>query len=639
VAAGTASGRAGVRAKAHVASFALLVVVALVGVVGSTPGSAVGAVPRQTTPWPGGTWQPDAPSYGMTVESHVAVQMSDGATLYADIGFPTDQSTGAKATGKFPVLLTQNPYLSTETTNRGPNEFFVSRGYIHAVVQIRGTQDTTGPGGKSVANDTFSPRETQDGVELVDWAAKLSGSDGKVGLYGCSQLGVVQLFTAAAVKPNSPLKAIVPACAYYAYDGQFAGGMPSQLVNLIKVSSTLAASLYGPKNNDASVAVTQALYDDIVASGPRAYNGKFWQQRSSLIAMPKIAKNNIPTLLWSGWKATDGPGSLYEYAALQNTFAGRPPFGAMSPKQKTTGRFQVIIGPWSHGQGLDDAIQLEWYDTWLKGVDTGIADTSTPMHLGQTTGDRWINAAAAPLTQTYTPMRLGASDALSTSVPSSPGTGQITWGPAETAGTSLSFTSEPATAEQDLIGPIAATIYAKSSTRQLQLTATLFDVAPDGTATELSNGTVVGSLRAVDKKASWYDSKGLMVHPVQPFKADQFAKANTSNRYDIAMTPTFAAIAPGHQLRLTLGTQPPAEKCALSLQTALGLPTPCLPTDAQKADLTDAVFTIEWGTSTPSSVNLPLVDPSTLTTAQSATTATSKNRVVPLDWGSTTKTK
>src|SRR5262249_48360357 len=157
---------------------------------------------------------------------------------------------------------------------------------------------------------------------------------------------------------------------------------------------------------------------------------------------------------------------------------------------------------------------------------------------------------------------------------------------------SVSFENEPATKEQDLIGPIAATVFAKSSTKQLQMTATLFDVAPDGTATEVSNGTVVGSLRAIDQKVSWYDSKKLMVHPIQPFSADQFAKADTSNRYDVTMTPTFVNIAPGHKLRLTLGTQPPTEKCALSLQTALGLPTPCLPTDAQKADLTGSVFTI-----------------------------------------------
>ena len=48
----------------------------------------------------------------------------------------------------------------------------------------------------------------------------------------------------------------------------------------------------------------------------------------------------------------------------------------MNPKQNTTGRYQIVIGPWKHGQGLDDSIQLEWYDTWLKGKDTGIADTA-----------------------------------------------------------------------------------------------------------------------------------------------------------------------------------------------------------------------------------------------------------------------
>ena len=37
----------------------------------------------------------------------------------------------------------------------------------------------------------FGQRQGQDGAELVNWAAhSLSGSDGRVGLDGCSYLGV-----------------------------------------------------------------------------------------------------------------------------------------------------------------------------------------------------------------------------------------------------------------------------------------------------------------------------------------------------------------------------------------------------------------------------------------------------------------
>ena len=108
----------------------------------------------------------------------------------------------------------------------------MTRGYIHAVVQVRGTGDTSGPEGEPIANDIFAPRQAKDGVALVDWAAKLPTSDGKVGLQGCSQLGINQIFTAAAVGPSSPLEVILPACASNGYEGYFSGGMPSQILGL-----------------------------------------------------------------------------------------------------------------------------------------------------------------------------------------------------------------------------------------------------------------------------------------------------------------------------------------------------------------------------------------------------------------------
>ena len=37
--------------------------------------------------------------------------------------------------------------------------------------------------------------------------------------------------------------------------------------------------------------------------------------------------------------------------------------------------------PGGHGQFIDKTLQLEWYDTWLKGVNTGMDKTDTGMHL------------------------------------------------------------------------------------------------------------------------------------------------------------------------------------------------------------------------------------------------------------------
>jgi predicted acyl esterase len=578
------------------------------------------------TPWPGGRWQPEAPSYGMAVEENVPVVMDDGANLVANIGYPAD-ATGGRATGTFPVLLTQAPYVSSQK----PQSFFVNRGYINAVVQIRGTGDTSGPNGEPIANDMFGKRQARDGAALVDWAAKLPKSNGNVGLYGCSQLGISQIFTAAALGPNSPLKAIAPACASNGYDTYFSGGMPSQIVGLFgKVSS---ASLSGPKNAEVNDAYNKGRHDEILAGGPMAYDGAYWQVRTTANALPKIVENKIPALLWSGWNPTDGPGSLYEYAVFQNAWAGRPPFGSMSPNQRTTGRYQVVIGPWNHGQGLDDSIMLEWYDTWLKGKDTGMADTRTPMHLFELESNRWVNAAKYPITDDYTALHLNGNGALSTTEALDAGSAQLEWGAPSSPNTTLTFDAPPLDTAKVVAGPVGATIYAKSSTRNVNLIASLNDVAPDGQVTQLVTGSIVGSLRAVDKQTSWLDKNGLMVRPDHPFKKDDYAKPGSLQRYEIALTPTLSSVAAGHYLQVVLSTQPPANKCE-SLISALTIALPCLPTAPQRESLDGGVYEIVWGKSSPSSVNVPLVDPRSLPQATSGMTDTSKGQVEPLDWSS-----
>ena len=75
--------------------------------------------------------------------------MDDGVKLVANIGYPSDLATGERASGPFPVLLTQAPYVASQQ----PSPFFVTRGYIHAVVQVRGTGDTSGPDGEPIVNE------------------------------------------------------------------------------------------------------------------------------------------------------------------------------------------------------------------------------------------------------------------------------------------------------------------------------------------------------------------------------------------------------------------------------------------------------------------------------------------------------
>ena len=104
------------------------------GLLPMTELSIAGASVRAAdTPSPGGSWQPDPVRYGMTIVRNVPLKMDDGVTLLANVGYPSDVSTGNKASGSFPVLLTQDPYSGAAQL---PNSYYVTRGYINAVVEV-----------------------------------------------------------------------------------------------------------------------------------------------------------------------------------------------------------------------------------------------------------------------------------------------------------------------------------------------------------------------------------------------------------------------------------------------------------------------------------------------------------------------
>jgi predicted acyl esterase len=576
----------------------------------------------------------------------VPIVMDDGVTLYADIGYPTDLATGQRAAGTFPVLLSQNPYVFTPP----PDSYFVSRGYIYAQVDIRGTLRSEAPGGGPLTNDLFSERQAQDGVELVAWAAELEGSNGVVGLTGCSQLGINQLFTAAALAPDSPVKAILPACSGHSYLIYFAGGIPSQTIPLFGAGLPIS----GTKHLAENTAAGRALVAEVLAGGERAYNLAHWQERDASRVAGDIVRNGIPALLWSGWNANESNEGIKLYSIFQNAWLGRPDLGTMLPFQPTTGRYQIIVGPGAHGQGLDKGIMLEWYDTWLKGQETGLDESRSPMHLYELETDRWVNTKTYPIVTNYTPYYLGANGALSKQRPTSSARDSVTWGQPAVAGSTLTYTTPPFSQGATLAGPMSASIWASSSNTNMELIASLYDVRPDGSETEITTGTLLGSMRALvgthfgaeplnrlqqliaqllGLNPSWYDLDGDLVLPRHRFAADDYLTPGKLERMDIELFSMLWSVQPGHSLRLVLSTQAPPAVCGSAL-SALAKPRPCVLTAPQQATLPGGVYQIARGFVHASALNLPLLPFRSLREVASGVTPTSPNQTQPLDWGS-----
>ena len=136
----------------------------------------------------------------VTLTRDMRVAMRDGCELAADVYRP------AGAGRALPVMLLRLPYdrrVSTETNYALPT-WYARQGFIVVI------QDTRG---RYASGGEFVPfvHEAADGYDTVEWAARLEGSNGKVGMYGASYSGYLQLLTAAAQPPS--LGAICPAIA------------------------------------------------------------------------------------------------------------------------------------------------------------------------------------------------------------------------------------------------------------------------------------------------------------------------------------------------------------------------------------------------------------------------------------------
>jgi len=572
---------------------------------GVTDGSAdppeedSGLPPGPPTTYPGRRWSVPAATHGTVIESNVRITMSDGVVLVGDVSYPADLGTTRRASGKFPVILTQNPYGAVFGAASG--ELFVTHGYIFASVDVRGTNRSGG------TQDLFGPEHVKDGAALVTWAANLQGSDGKVGLHGCSQLGINQLETVTALPPNSPVKAMIPACASgdFYRDTAFDNGIPT----------TVAAFL---------------VADHMPTGGDKVFYREYWKGRDRLARAPAIAKANIPMLLWSGWHEPGAIGSLELYTALQNLDAGRPQTAKLLPGDPVTGKYQVIMGDWQHAGGLDNGIQLQWYDTWIKGTKTGLPkDTKTPLHLAELGGPkRWVNATPYPIVETYTPFYLSGNKKLSRSAGAA-GEDEVSWVPDGWPGGAIEYESEPFANGAMLAGPIAARLEVASTNRNVQLSVDVFDRGPGGTRTKITHGGILGSLRRTSAEASWTDKNGLPMRPFLTLDQDEPLTAGQATRLDVPLWPKVWAIEPGHTLVVRIATQPQAADCG----GVLSLPVGCNLTNPQRSSLNGGVYTLHHGGQSASLLSLPLLDRGSLPASGTAVSPTgSASTPLPIDW-------
>jgi len=589
------------------------------------------------------TAQHDGPSRypGIDVRWDVPITMSDGTVLKANIYRPADGANRPVDT-KMPVIVNMTPYTKlvsavadaalsnpvlaplalqladmlnfsgtpidglsdlVQTLKGGFAQTFsvdpelIRSGYTQVVVDVRGTGFSQG------VWDVFQAREQQDTVEVINWAARQSWSDGKVGMSGASYSGINQI--QAANKNPEPLRAIFPVEPggdlirdIVAPGGALGVGfLPAwlALVNGLKFvpdvqsmfNGTFDWKWLGSRLSDPAVFAPQlldALLSPTVESVPPRTQSLLDENSSERTNWLDHAENiTTPTMIYGGWYDlfTNSEWRMFDKIPLAD------------------GKKQLIMGPTYHVTGGSrfgdpgypprlDVLQRAWFDKWLKGIDNGI-ESYGPATLYQQ-GNGWTTAEDFPRPG-MNHQRLYLSDRSSGTAPHavrdgslsaapSDSRGRLTVAPAlatlcsrdaaqQTAGllavfsfcaddsriaesSALTFTTAPFGEATSLSGPINLHLNTVMDATDGYWTATLNDVAPDGTSTVLTSGQLMASLRALDEDATGYGPNGDVVDPVQTLTLATRAPVvpGRSVQLDVGLLATDALIKPGHRLRV-----------------------------------------------------------------------------------------
>src|SRR6266481_5911567 len=331
----------------------------------STPATLANETPAQITPV--------TDSFDYT-RRDVMIPMRDAVKLHTVILVPK----GAKSA---PILLTRTPYDATDLTSHarsshlGPilsgydnaTEVIVGGGYIRVVQDVRGKYDSEGDYVmnrplRGPLNPTAVDHAT-DTYDTIDWLVKnIPETNGKVGILGISYDGFTPLM--ALVNPHPALKVSVPmnpmVDGWMGDDWFHYGAFRQQNMPYIfeQVATRKNDEHWWTSNFDDYDLYLQASsagelgrrhgLDQIgfwrkILDHP-SYDA-FWQQQ----AMDKILAAQpltVPTMLVASfWDQEDIYGAIAVYKAIK-------------PKDTANDKVFLVMGPWHHGQEIDDASTL-----------------------------------------------------------------------------------------------------------------------------------------------------------------------------------------------------------------------------------------------------------------------------------------
>ena len=305
--------------------------------------------------------------------------------------------------------------------------------------------------------------EAQDGYDTVEWAARLPGSDGNVGMFGASYFGYTQWAAARGAPPS--LKAIVPAITWSDLrDGVVWRGGALELglqgfwhLNSLAFDTVLKRVAGAPPAEQFGA--IGGLVHEIDHLRPDGYTALPLKQFAPLDRVGMLS-SFAEAVEHADDPAYDAPFSIahaYEQVRVPalnvggwyDIFAGATPrnFNGLRTAGSTPEARQskLVIGPWSHVNysnvigDLDfgfaaqmalmnvqtdmTGLTQRWFDYWLKGIDNGIT-AEPPVKLFVMGANVWRDEQEWPLWDPVPGIRRRILAAESLSLGESPLTGR-----------------------------------------------------------------------------------------------------------------------------------------------------------------------------------------------------------------------
>ena len=505
---------------------------------------------------------------GMRIDWDVPIAMADGVQLRADI-FRPDRA------GKFAVLLTYGPYgkglafqqgyktawdnmvrdhpeVAEGSTNKYQNwevvdpEKWVPEDYVCVRVDSRGAGRSPG------YMEIWSPNETKDIYECIEWAAVQPWSNGKIGMNGISYLAMNQWAVAALQPPH--LAAICPwegSADMYREVSHHGGIMSCFVPNWFPMQVTTVQHGLGTRGPKSAVTGELVCGPETLSEAELVKNREdhpamvrkhemfndFWKPR-----LPDWSKVTVPMLSAANW----GGQGLHP----RGNYEG---FTQSASKEK-----------WLECHGLEHwthfytdygrKLQLKFFDYYLKGKKNGWNKTP-PVLLQVRHVDKFVQRAENewPLKRTkWTKLFIDTANlTLGSRAPAK--NGKLTY---RGMSDGVTFMLPPQEKDVEITGPLAMKLFVSSSTKDADLFIVVRLFTPDmkeitfqGTLdphTPIAQGWQRASHRKLDKKLS---------KPYRPYLTHdekQLLKPGEIVELNIEIIPTCIVVPAGYRLAVTV---------------------------------------------------------------------------------------